>query len=158
MLNPEGLAELGNDFTGKYIIHRIASQVTVLRIYHPNRGERIQKKEPTLCLNQNREGWANPEHFTRSVFDDSDQVRHPPSLLGARSRRPDPISPPPLTPSCDAGRSRKDPSNLRTRGQGVFSRPTVQPNRRKPPLRPQVLRPICFGARLLPWPRAQIKC
>ena len=29
-----GLAELGSDLTGKYIIERIASQVTVLKIYH----------------------------------------------------------------------------------------------------------------------------
>ena len=30
LLIPEGLAELGNDFTEKYIIERMASQVTVL--------------------------------------------------------------------------------------------------------------------------------
>src|SRR5256885_8378047 len=38
-------------------------------------GEKSQKKEPTLCLNQNRKGWATLEHFTYSAFDDSDRVR-----------------------------------------------------------------------------------
>ena len=33
MLNPEGLAKLGRDFTGKYSIGEIASQVTVLTIW-----------------------------------------------------------------------------------------------------------------------------
>ena len=36
LLIPEGLAELGSDFTGKYIIEEIASQVTVLRMYQPS--------------------------------------------------------------------------------------------------------------------------
>ncbi len=39
MLNPEGLAELENDFTGQYITGRIASQVTVLTMYHSKDGK-----------------------------------------------------------------------------------------------------------------------
>jgi len=42
------------------------------------RTKKSQKKEPTLCQSQNRKGWATPEHFTHSVFDDSDRVRHLP--------------------------------------------------------------------------------
>ena len=40
MLNPEGLAELSGDFTGKYITAEIASQVTVLKIYDLEKAKR----------------------------------------------------------------------------------------------------------------------
>ena len=55
-------------------------------------GEKSQKKEPTLCLNQNRKGWATPEHSLIHFLMIPIRVPHPPSLLGARSRRPHPIS------------------------------------------------------------------
>jgi len=55
-LNPEGLAELGSDSTGQYIIEKMASQVTVLKIYHPNRGGRMQRKNPPFARFKSAKG------------------------------------------------------------------------------------------------------
>ena len=62
------LAELGDDFTGKYIMGRIASQVTVLKIYESLGISLVVRRSP------------EPRSFAQ------------PSLLGARSRRLHPIS------------------------------------------------------------------
>jgi hypothetical protein len=65
VLNPEGLAELGNDFTGKYIMERIASQVTVLKMYQSN-GLWKGTEEKNQC--QNPHPWSAKGCGTRSYF------------------------------------------------------------------------------------------
>ena len=45
-MNPEGLAKLSSDFTGKYITAGIASQVTVLTMYDSEGTEGVSSQQP----------------------------------------------------------------------------------------------------------------
>ena len=57
LLITDGLAELGSDFTGKYSTDRIASQVTVLKIYQSNglwKGTEKKINVKTRTLGQQR--------------------------------------------------------------------------------------------------------
>jgi len=84
VLIPEGLAELGSDFTGKYIAERMASQVTVLRIYQSSGLPLVVSGSPFFrSLGRLRhqvysvlgaDALIRPKLLTHSFFDGSDQV------------------------------------------------------------------------------------
>ena len=65
LLIPEGLAELGNDFTGKYSTPRMPSQVTVLKMYQSNG---LWKGTEKKNQRQNPHPWTAKGCGTRSYF------------------------------------------------------------------------------------------
>ena len=106
MLNPEGLAELGSDFTGKYSTRRMPSQVTVLKMYQSNG---LWKGTEKKNQRQNPHPWTAKGCGTRSYFCASMCDPRRPSIsappAGGRMPRKEP------TPLPTANRKASTPSH-----------------------------------------------
>ena len=66
MLNPGGLAEVRSDFTGKYSTGKMASQVTVLRMYDLEVAKGVLRQEPSVRPSESEGAWVDRTEIRQS--------------------------------------------------------------------------------------------